>query len=82
MRYEVDAPTEDVHRLIEPFYIYRGVEALNVVPPCLFVSVRVVVVAKAYSNYVVCTKYLLYGPYNDIWDLCCGKVLETIVVLI
>lgn len=33
-------------------------------PTCLFVDVWVVV-AEAYSNYVVRTDYLLYGPYDE-----------------
>lgn len=44
-------------------------------PSCLFTGVGVVDVAKVYSNYVVRTEYLFYGPY----DGCLGLSLREVI---
>ena len=76
---EVDAPSKDVGRLMEPFRIDCGVEALDMAPPHLFVGVGLVSVAKANANYVVRPKGLLDGPCDGglrlaLWEIIGNEV--------
>jgi hypothetical protein len=55
--------------------------ALYVIPPCLFIYILMIVVAKAYADYVVYSKYLFDGS-RDGYLYFFGRLLAANIVLI
>ena len=61
---EIYLSFENVDTFVEPFCVNCDIEALYVAPPCLFVGVELVVVAKTKADYIVCPEGLL-DDYHD-----------------
>ena len=61
---------------MKSFWLYRDIKTMNVTSFRLFVDMWVVIVAEAYSNYVIRVECLFDGSYNICFKFLLREVIN------